>query len=426
MLRGAFLRSVLTLAGGATLAMAIPLLFSPLLTRLYSPNEFALLTLFVSWLSNLAVAAGGRYELAVVLPAEDRDATHLLALAMIVCTALSVAALLPALAAREAIATWLGAAELAPWLLFLPVSLWCAGAAQIWVNRNNRLRRYDANAQGRVAQALTLTAVQIAGGFAGFGVAALIIGQTAGQAAALLGEWRRDMNERFACFSGVSVEGLKRLAWQYREFPAVNTPHAFAVALQDSFLLWLIAHFAGTAVVGYYGLVLRVLKLPAAIVGQAVSQVIYRDLAEAHTRGRPLRPVLCKTLKLLAALAVLPFGLLAARGEWLFSLVFGSAWGEAGRLAAILAPSFFLSFACAPAFMVPMVLKRQRTSFALALGWLSANLAAFAAVIVMTRDTVWAFATMSVVMSLYLASYTIWVLRLCRREDRRCRGAVPC
>ncbi len=418
LMRGAFLRNVLTLASGATLAMAIPLLFSPLLTRVYSPHEFALLTLFVSWLSNLAVAAGGRYELAVVLPAEERDAAHLLALSLGICTLLSLLALMPALVARDAIAAWLGAPELAPWLLFLPVSLWCAGAAQIWVNRNNRLRRYDANAQGRIAQALTVTAVQLAGGFGGLGVAALIIGQTAGQAAALMGEWRRDLAARFACFSGLSSQQMKTLAWQYREFPTVNTPHAFVVALQESLLLWLIARFAGTSIVGHYGLVLRVLKLPAAIVGQAVSQVIYRDLAEARTAGKPLLPILKKTVLLLGALAILPFGLLMVLGEPLFALVFGPDWAMAGHLAALLAPSFYLSFVCAPAFMVPMVLKRQHTSFAIVLGWLSVNLLVFAGVIIQTRHIAWAFAAMSLVMSLYLLSYTVWVMRLCRREDR--------
>ena len=82
------------------------------------------------------------------------------------------------------------------------------------------------------------------------------------------------------------------VALEYSEFPKINTPHAFVTALQDSMTLALLGIMSGTATVGYYGMMMRLLKLPAALIGQAVAQVAYRELAEARNQGQPLRPIL--------------------------------------------------------------------------------------------------------------------------------------
>lgn len=81
--QGGFARNVATLAGGAAVAQFLPVLFTPLLTRLYSPADFGVLTQFVAWLSNLVVIATWRYDMAVVLPEEEADAMRLMVLALL-------------------------------------------------------------------------------------------------------------------------------------------------------------------------------------------------------------------------------------------------------------------------------------------------------------------------------------------------------
>ncbi|MFD2452772.1 hypothetical protein [Ideonella paludis] len=66
----------------------------------------------------------------------------------------------------------------------------------------------------------------------------------------------------------------------------LNTPHAFAGALQDTVALGLVAAALGPAAAGFWGLTLRYLKAPASLVGGAVSQALYPKLAAAGIRGR--------------------------------------------------------------------------------------------------------------------------------------------
>jgi O-antigen/teichoic acid export membrane protein len=71
------LRATLTLLAGGALAQALPLLLGPLLTRLYTPDEFGAFHLFAAIATNLAVVACGRYEFALPLARGDGEAAAL-------------------------------------------------------------------------------------------------------------------------------------------------------------------------------------------------------------------------------------------------------------------------------------------------------------------------------------------------------------
>ena len=68
------LRASLLLLLGSAAAQAIPLLLGPLLTRLYSPEEFGRFQLFASVATNLAVLGCGRYEFALPLARDEAEA----------------------------------------------------------------------------------------------------------------------------------------------------------------------------------------------------------------------------------------------------------------------------------------------------------------------------------------------------------------
>ena len=80
--RGEFNRNVATLVTGTGLAQLIPLAVTPVLSRLYPPEQFGVLALFISVVSSLSVLATGRYEFAIMLPRKDVDATNIAALSI--------------------------------------------------------------------------------------------------------------------------------------------------------------------------------------------------------------------------------------------------------------------------------------------------------------------------------------------------------
>jgi len=73
-------KSVLALVGGTTLAQALSFLFSPIQTRLFSPEVFGELSVFTSITGIVGIIICLRYELAIVLPKDDDEGFALLLL----------------------------------------------------------------------------------------------------------------------------------------------------------------------------------------------------------------------------------------------------------------------------------------------------------------------------------------------------------
>ena len=92
-----FAADVLKLVTGTTIAQVITILAAPVITRLYGPEAFGLLTLFASITSILGVnRLHGAYELAIMLPKTDEEAANLLGLCLL-CVAVISGLTVPAL-----------------------------------------------------------------------------------------------------------------------------------------------------------------------------------------------------------------------------------------------------------------------------------------------------------------------------------------
>src|SRR5206468_5929078 len=114
MTQTSLLRATLTLLAGGALAQALPLLLGPLLTRLYTPQDFGIYHLFAAVAANIAVVACARYEFALPLAADDDEAVALRMLCLRLLVAVTALSTLAALA-------WSWTLH-AAWPLWLPAS----------------------------------------------------------------------------------------------------------------------------------------------------------------------------------------------------------------------------------------------------------------------------------------------------------------
>lgn len=346
-------RATLTLLAGGAVAQAVPLLLGPLLTRLYTPQEFGLYHLFAAVAANIAVVACARYEFALPLEGDDAKADALRALCRWLLLGVTGLSAVGALA-------WAAIAQ-AAWPLWLPVSVFGLGAVSLATLDATREQRFHALAAARVTQHGAGAAAQAVAGALHAGVHGLIAAPFVALAATLAalrlrwrGGWRMGWQQ------------LRESALQHRQFPLLNTPHAFAGALQDTAAVALIAAWQGPAAAGYWGLTLRYLKAPATLVGSAVSQALYPSLARggATREGRNATVRVMATLGGIALVLVL---LLVVFGPWAFEKAFGPDWREAGLLARALAPYIGFHFVAAPLAVTTMAWNAQAWALRLAL-----------------------------------------------------------
>ena len=102
-----FFRNVFTLVSVTSIAQAVSILIYPVLTRLYSPGEMGLFSLYMSIISLTGILSTGKYELAVLLPKEDRHAEGLVGLSLVLVTFFSACGLLTVVLFRDTFAQWL-------------------------------------------------------------------------------------------------------------------------------------------------------------------------------------------------------------------------------------------------------------------------------------------------------------------------------
>jgi lipopolysaccharide exporter len=78
-MNSSFFKNVLTLVSGNAIAMALPILCYPLLSRIFTPSDYALFGVYFSVFSFLEIGSAGRYDATVVLPPKKGDAANLVA-----------------------------------------------------------------------------------------------------------------------------------------------------------------------------------------------------------------------------------------------------------------------------------------------------------------------------------------------------------
>lgn len=353
--------NVRRLVVGNGLGQAITLLSTLVVARLFDPDDFGVAALFLSVTMMVSAVGSLRYDQAVILPESDSIAARLLVLAVLLAFASAGALQLalvvlawgaPEFAWVEQLGIWLYAVPLGMLLmtLFYALSAW-------------RMRKKDF---GRLAAAPVALSAATAGGRIGFGfwwgssVAGLILGTLMGVVAQL---YVVAAGVRSALPSGGGGSspgcGLRQLAREYREFPFYAAPAALVKQIGENLPVLLLSLMFAPAVVGFYAVANRLIRLPVGVVSESLRKVYLQRVAQRLNSGATLRGDLLKVTIGMLGVGALPTAFLVVAGPWLFGLLLGDRWVAAGEYSRILAPWLLAMFAAAPASTAYIVLRRQ-------------------------------------------------------------------
>ncbi|MBL4847113.1 MAG: oligosaccharide flippase family protein [Planctomycetes bacterium] len=352
-----FARSVAVVAGGTLAAQAVGLLAAPILTRLYAPEAFGALAVFASLLGLALPLTSFKLELGI--PLEDGErADGLLRLCLALVAGVSLAAAIGLALTGHRLAETLGLDPRALW--FLPFALIGAGVTQASVQWRNTVGEFHKTAGASVARTLSQNATQLLAAAWSASPLAFVAGYAGGHlvGAIFCLPWRllrrshdswRELGSTHAAFAKFTALGS-----------LINTMGLVAAPLLFSSLF-------GLQIAGFFGLVVRVLGLPATFLGGAIAQVFYPEASRRAQKGEAatLVSALARGLVLTGTLG---FGLLAIFARPLFVLVFGPDWEAASLYATIMCPAFAANLVSAPLSSFAFVAGRQRTQLLTAFG----------------------------------------------------------
>ncbi len=367
--RSEFSKHVLTLMTGTTIGQAIPIAISPILTRLYTPQEFGLYALFVSLVTIFGTIVNGRYELAVLLPDTDEEAMQVMTVGLCINVMMAVSLCLAVWGFSGEIVELLGSREILPWLWLVPAIVFVMGGYNLMYYYANRKKAFSGMSVTSVVKAAVMGTVQIVGGLIFQGVTGLISGQVFSQLAGV-----------FTIFGTIKRRGIPKprfrvsqllaSANRFKKFPLFSMPAVLANVLSRHSLNLLITAFFNLATLGYFALAQRFLGLPSTLAGTAVSQVFYQKAVELRASGKGVAALFNATIFKLLLAAFPVYATMFFIAEDLFAFVFGEAWRVAGTYASILTPLFAMQFISASLALITSVYEKQAQSLVINLSLL--------------------------------------------------------
>lgn len=338
-MKSQFARNILHLASGAIASQVVVLAAVPLLARLYAPEEFGRLSLFASAYGIAIGVVTLKFDNAIILPREESTAIRLTALTCVVAAAVSASF------ALTMFGSWLliGRPE-ALYIGLLPIGTLLGAVytcCQQWSARRNNYKKFS-----RSRLVGSLVNVGLAVGLAAVGLSgSLVVAWIAGLVASLAYVGIEVLRGGLARYvPHISIDALRGVASAFRQFPIYQVPSYLVLSVGQNAVPFLLQVMFSLNEVGQFGLANRLLLAPSALVGGAVSEAFRAEFVNKVREGQPATLFFKSTLRRVVLVGVPVFGIIALIAPYLFTLILGEQYREAGLLARWLAAAVFAQF----------------------------------------------------------------------------------
>ncbi|MCG5501293.1 lipopolysaccharide biosynthesis protein [Ectothiorhodospira lacustris] len=414
----AVFRGMATLALGSGLARVIGIASIPILTRLYTPEDFGVMAVFTALIALMAPLLTLRYILAVPLPRHDGLAMNLMVLSagLMLVTGTLLAIGLAFFA--EPMLALMSMEVLAPWWWLIVLGLIGSGTYEMLSLWATRRRAYKVIAYTNVTQSAAGALVKVSFGFFGAWPIGLLIGQVVAKSGGIGTLLRHFWAEFRANWRHVRRSRLERVAVRHRGFPIYRLPSQVLLVFSAQAPVLFIATLYDAETTGQFGLAMAAIGLPLGLLGQTTAKAFYAEAANiGRRRGEEIRQLTIAVLKRLAFFAAVPTIILLVFGPELFRIVFGGNWELAGVFASILAIYLFFQFIQTPVAHLFYIFERQRSLLVLNVQRVILVLMLFAAAGYLDWSPVLAITAYAVLLSLHYMVTVFWALGIIKKNE---------
>ena len=417
---GNFAKSVVMISGSTVVAQVLNFLLSTVITRIYTPEQYGVLTVYSSILGLIVIVASLNYEWGIPIADNDRKAMNVLQLSFAILLVFSAGVLVFFSVFGKRVLSSLNAKGLVNYIYLIPIGVFLSGSYNILLQWAYRKKDFRAISKTKIAQSIVGNGTKIGLGVAGTGSVGLIIGQILSQCAGIYNFMRTLINNEENRHIDFDWNDMVTAAKRYRNFPIFSAPSSLLNTLGLQLPVLFITSFYGSKVLGFYGLANSVVNLPMVLIGTSITDVLYAEAASAGKNDpKRLNELMNKLIKRLLIVGLIPLLILLLFAPFLFALVFGKSWYEAGVYARIIAFLVFFRFIFTPFERFLLVFERQRLLLFLDLLRAVLVVTAFSVAKLLNLSSYLAVMLYSLVMCIVYCTTYVFVKRMLRQEIRR-------
>ena len=371
--RNDFVRNVVTLLTWNSIAQLVTLITIPILTRLYTPEEFGAVALFIGIVNVFSVASTARYDMTVVLPKRNGQAFHLLIGSIFIALIFSIVSLLVVFIFFDKLTGMFDAEVFKKIIWLLPLCIFFVGSHQsiiYWFNRKRSFRLMGVN---RLIQNSSQAGVRLGRNFFSNGNWGLVTGFIVGEILSWFTMILQLFKKEYWRLRYISFKSTSKALKEYINFPIYLMPMGVLNSISIYILVFALSIISTTATVGHYERAWRVINFPLVLISSSFGSVFYEKMTRTSNRKRLYLYSYFGNL----GLAILILSPIAFWGEEIFSFVLGPDWRIAGKIARIILPLTIFNYATNCISTIFSVIKKnqllliwQILYLTLAVGWI--------------------------------------------------------
>lgn len=359
--QGGFLKAVSVLVGGTAFAQLIGFLCLPILTRLYTPEDYSVLAIYIAIVSIFSVVSCLRFEIAIPIAKSDFSAKKLLILSIYTNFLISIFLFITITLLHSYLLKFTFIAQLGNAIYLIPVGVLVAGmysALQFWSIRKNN---YSDIARSRMMQAISGNGSSILFGYTYQSFLGLLIGQifnlSGGIFKLTLKAW-----DDFKKLPKVEYSQLAETFIEYKQYPKYSSLEALANTASLQLPIVIIGFFLVGPEVGFLYLAMRILGIPMSLIGTSMGQVYVAQGSKIYENQGDLYKFTLNILKKLFKITLTPFIVLGVLSPLILKYILGESWEQVGFYITLMTPWYFLHILTSPLSMSLHIIEKQKVA----------------------------------------------------------------
>ena len=357
--QSSYKKNILIMMGGRILSQSIPILLTPIFSRMYSPQDYGVFAVFIAIVSLLGMISNGRYCLAIILPKEDEKAKKLVLISTIftIFSTISISILL--FFAGNKFFSFINSPFLSQNMILILLNIFFLGATEPLVYYGMRTKQFKIIAESMIFQSVLLIIIRIAMGYYGYTDIGLMISYLAGYVFVypfLL--FRLNLYRNFS-INNDDLIAYRDLIKKYIKFPRLSLIGDTLGSLNNGMPNALLSKMFGTSTAGYYSMSDKVLGSPIWFITSSVGDVFKQEASEQFRNKGTCFEVFKKTAKSLFLIGIIPFLLLFFISPYLVPFIFGPGWEPVGLFIRIFSLMYFAKFVINPLAYVVYIVEKQ-------------------------------------------------------------------
>ena len=347
-----FLFNFSKILGAAFIAQIIPVLISPVISRIYSVEDIGVQGVIFSIVGFCWIFSTLRYDNVITIdrlvnPIRNfitvKKITVITSILLAVIFILFINQLLKQFNLNEPLA-----------LLIIPVIVYINSSYELLIIYNNRVRNFDNISKIKVFQSSFSATFQLVFGFMGFNYFGLIL-------APLISKFLPYVKSKLIRIFFISPKLDKKdlvLINKHKKFPLFDLPSNLINNLSLQLPVIFLASNYSLAISGAYFMTQRVLQIPITLISHSFLEVFKEKICNQKNQFK-LRKVMLDSLVLILISSFVPFVLLFLFVEDLIIIFLGENWTTAAKFAKILVPSLFFRFISYPLSYIILLKQKQ-------------------------------------------------------------------